>query len=113
MGAARGLSHRPLLGDASLAGSDGSVVGTDEAKRFVKTFVGNFLSCKRCKAQFMTDLDNCEYGFCTMKDTRDLPLWLWRVHNAISLRVAKRHHADVDRRWPMYEDCPTCWRKEL
>jgi len=113
--AARGISGRTLLGDASLAadGSADDLVGIQQAVDFVKTFVTGFLSCHQCKVNFLRDFDHCKFGRCEIQDFRDLPLWLWRLHNAISLRVAQHSHAFVDRRWPMYEDCPTCWRKTL
>jgi len=113
--AARGLSGRTLLGDESLAadGSADDLVGINEAMDFVKSFVGAFLSCGPCKTQFLQDFDNCEYGRCSVTEFRSLPLWLWRAHNAVSVRVAARHGADTDRRWPMYEDCPTCWREAV
>lgn len=110
--AARGISGQMLLGDKSFP-PDGALVTIPEAVNFVRLFVENFLTCKKCKENFLRDFDSCEYGRCQIKDFRDLTLWLWRAHNAVSLRVAMRHHALVDRRWPMYEDCPTCWRKEL
>lgn len=113
--AARGISGRYLLGDGSVAadGNAEDLVGISETIDFVRTFVGAFLSCHHCKEHFLRDFDNCEYGRCKVSEYRGLPLWLWRVHNAISLRVARRHNAMVDRRWPMYEDCPTCWRESL
>merc|ERR1719162_1582382 len=44
------------------------------------------------------------------KDWGSMVLWLWRVHQGVSLRTAARDNAPVDRRWPSYEDCPGCWK---
>lgn len=113
--ASRGLSSRPLFSDeGSLVGKNpDSFVKIEEALRFVRDYVEAFLSCAECKKQFLDDYDSCRYGQCDIKNYRDLPLWLWRVHNAVSMRVALQHSSGVDRRWPMYPDCPKCWKDEL
>eukprot|EP00419_Tripos_fusus_P028944 CAMPEP_0172727542 /NCGR_PEP_ID=MMETSP1074-20121228/91737_1 /TAXON_ID=2916 /ORGANISM="Ceratium fusus, Strain PA161109" /LENGTH=486 /DNA_ID=CAMNT_0013554705 /DNA_START=20 /DNA_END=1480 /DNA_ORIENTATION=+ len=114
--AARGISGRMLLGDGSIGGDTDAgkdLVGIGEAIEFVKQFVEAFLPCKRCKDHFIQDFNSCSYGRCEVEDYRGLTLWFWRVHNAVSLRVANRHGNKVDRRWPMYADCPTCWRESL
>mmetsp|Transcript_23406 Transcript_23406/g.54265 ORF Transcript_23406/g.54265 Transcript_23406/m.54265 type:complete len:609 (+) Transcript_23406:1-1827(+) len=121
--AARGFSGRTLLGDGSILshGSEGGNVmpfqdleiGVREAQAFVRTFVDNFLNCKQCRAKFIWDFDHCSYDRCDYKDWKSLPLWLWRVHNAVNLHVAAHSKSPVDRRWPMYQDCPACWRQDL
>jgi len=112
--ASRGLSGRPLFSDDGLTGKDlQSFVTIDEAVNFVREYVEAFLSCAPCKQQFLEDFDSCQYGNCQIQDHRELPLWLWRVHNSVSLRVALQHKSGVDRRWPMYLDCPKCWKDEL
>ncbi|CAE7588586.1 QSOX1, partial [Symbiodinium pilosum] len=121
--AARGFSGRTLLGDGSILshGSEGGMalrfqdpeIGVREAQAFVRTFVDNFLSCKLCRERFIWDYDQCNYGRCDFKDWQSLPLWLWRVHNAVNLHVAAHTGSPVDRRWPEYQDCPRCWRQEL
>jgi hypothetical protein len=80
---------------------------------FVRAVVDGFLNCGPCKRKFLSDYDSCAYGRCNIQDYRSLPLWLWRVHNAINLHVASEQGAGVDRRWPMYEDCPACWKEDL
>lgn len=112
--ASRGLSGRPLFSDDGLVGKDlQSFVTIDEAVNFVREYVEAFLSCAPCKQQFLDDFDRCQYGNCQIQDHRELPLWLWRVHNSVSLRVALQHKSGIDRRWPMYLDCPKCWKDEL
>ncbi|CAE6943011.1 ABC1K3 [Symbiodinium sp. KB8] len=121
--AARGFSGRTLLGDGSILshGSEGGMalryqdpeIGVREAQAFVRTFVDNFLNCKQCRERFIWDYDQCNYGRCDYKDWQSLPLWLWRVHNAVSLHVASHRDTPVDRRWPEYQDCPRCWREDL
>ncbi|CAK9108514.1 unnamed protein product [Durusdinium trenchii] len=121
--AARGFSKRSLMSDGSVLsnGVRGGIalplqspeIGIREAQAFVRTFVDNFLTCKECRQRFLWDYDQCNYGRCRFQDWRDLPLWLWRVHNAVNLHVAGKHESSPDRRWPMYQDCPSCWREDL
>jgi len=120
--AVRGHSGRSLLGDGSIlsSGDGGKVLalqdpkaGIHDAQAFVRLMIENFLNCRGCQKRFLFDFDNCLYRRCEVTDWRSLPLWLWRVHNAISLHVASARHATVDRRWPMYEDCPSCWKRDL
>lgn len=115
--AARGVSGRPLLQDGSVHRKDSvhEFPDTSDCMHFVRQFVDAFLNCNACRSHFLEDFDSCEYGRCEIKpgDWRALVLWLWRAHNAVSLRVAVRQRAPVDRRWPMYEDCPACWQTDL
>lgn len=118
--AARGVTGRPLFKDEAFTGkfADGgmeqiAVPSIHSSIGFVRRFVKTFLNCRTCKVDFLEDYDLCEYGRCKVQDHRQLTLWLWRMHNAISMDVAHRYHAQVDRRWPMYEDCPSCWRRDL
>jgi len=115
--AVRGVSGRPLMGDGSILGTADldDFPSVNQCMDFVKIFVRAFLDCGPCKKNFIEDYNACEFNRCNVKDNdwRGLALWLWRAHNAISMRVAMRHHAEVDRRWPMYEDCPACWRRDL
>jgi len=108
---ARGLSGAALASDSE----EKHIVSTDEAINFVRDFVTVFLSCTTCRQHFLNDFDACAFGRCTVgsHDWRALSLWLWRVHNAVSLRVASRHSSHVDRRWPMYQDCTVCWRESV
>lgn len=121
--AARGFSGRTLLQDGTVQSSgQGDEVllqrqtpeeGIQEAQSFVRAMVETFLSCRKCRDRFLTDYDNCRYGRCHFESWRSLPLWMWRVHNAINLHVAAQQNSPVDRRWPMYEECPSCWRSGL
>jgi len=114
--AARGLTGSALRGDQQLAMKavgQNRLAEIDEAVDFVKKYVSAFQACGPCRVQFLSAFEKCGYGRCEISDFRGLPLWLWRVHNAVSLRASLRHNLTVDRRWPMYEDCPRCWRQSL
>lgn len=111
--AARGLSGH-LINDASVGDKVPSLTrpAPQETMDFVRDLVLGFLTCRRCKHHFLAEFDHCAYGRCNVGyDFMALPLWLWRTHNAISLRVGARHQLALDRRWPTYDSCPECWRQ--
>merc|ERR1712192_9016 len=96
----------------------------EETMHFIRDAVDNFLTCTACREHFLEAYDSCRYGRCevltarTEKDrVRRMVLWIWRVHNAVSMRVVTENHqrnpTTVDRRWPPYRDCPGCWRREV
>eukprot|EP00435_Cladocopium_sp_Y103_P023924 s884_g5.t2 len=88
-----------------------------EAMSFYREAVDHFLFCDFCRDHFLRAYDGCEFGRCEVlslehDQAKRLVLWLWRMHNAVSLRVLREHppHGKaIDRRWPTYRDCPGCW----
>ncbi|CAE8617435.1 unnamed protein product [Polarella glacialis] len=96
-----------------------------EAMAFIRDVVDNFLTCSDCRKHFLAAYDTCLYGRCDVlaapdekSKARAMVLWLWRTHNAVSMRVLATHPSHegssaVDRRWPAYRDCPGCWRPEI
>lgn len=96
-----------------------------EAMSFFRLAISEFFTCEGCRQHFLEAFDRCYYGSCLVLEAADAQLqarqmvwWLWRTHNAVSLRVLKEHppaegQAVVDRRWPAYRDCPGCWRAEV
>jgi hypothetical protein len=100
-----------------------TVVTAAEAVPEYRFMVDNFLSCTVCKQHFLLSYDGCLFGRCDVLgaanptpdlQSKALVLWLWRLHNAVSTRVLKEQPAlsqggSVDRRFPAYRDCPSCW----
>lgn len=126
--AARAMMRRPLFGEPVSESTSDPLITPKEAMQFTAEFVEAFLSCRQCKRNFIQSFHRCEYLRCmvvqdgwpaSMADfERDasyqrLNLWLWRVHNAVSLQVARERGAGIDRRWPMYLDCQKCWKASL
>jgi len=114
--ATRGITGRDLNNDQAMAqqpGGDDMKLSIISAVDFVRTYITVFQTCHHCTVQFNAEFTECAYGRCKIMDYRSLPLWLWRAHNAISLRASMRFNLTVDRRWPMYEDCPRCWQQHI
>jgi len=116
--AARGITGKDLHNDQAMAvaqqpGPGSMALSIKSALDFVRTYVAVFQSCHDCTLHFNQAFEECAYGNCQIADYRSLPLWLWRAHNAISLEASMRFNLNVDRRWPMYEDCPRCWQQSV
>jgi len=114
--ATRGITGKDLNNDQAMAqqpGADGMMLSIKSATDFVKAYIGVFQTCDHCTAHFNQEFKECAYDRCKIAEYRSLPLWLWRTHNAISLRASMRFNLTVDRRWPMYEDCPRCWKQHV
>ena len=92
-----------------------------EAMNFFRDAVENFLFCDFCRAHFLRAYDGCESGRCEVLSSdqdqgKRMVLWLWRMHNSVSMRVLREHPPTgkaVDRRWPTYRDCPGCWKESV
>jgi hypothetical protein len=74
--------------------------------RFVRDTVADFFDCADCKANF---LESYRSGANNRPaedsvDRDSLALWLWRVHNSVTARVARKDIKEVA--WP--PDCEDC-----
>eukprot|EP00434_Breviolum_minutum_P026666 symbB.v1.2.023569.t1/scaffold2166.1/size87221/2 len=74
-------------------------------------FLDQYFKCHYCRKHFLRQYEEASYGRDeAMKSYKDLVLYLWRFHSAVSLRVSALHSCeDSDRRWPPTSLCPTCW----
>lgn len=98
-------------------------IAVSEALPKFRFMVTNFLDCEDCRQHFVKSYDACLFGRCEVlagddEETRAkaLVMWLWRTHNAVSVRVIGQHPphgAAVDRRYPAYKACPGCWNVDV
>jgi hypothetical protein len=71
-----------------------------EVMDFTRFVVDNFFQCEECHREFLTMFDNKEHDRPVVHVTRDkVAMWLWRVHNAVTARLAK-DKPNVDPVWP-------------
>lgn len=87
---------------------------TVEVMTHIRWFVKEFLACADCKRHFLESYDNYEFARPhdpQPQDWKAVVLWLWRVHEGVSLRTAADADVAEDRRWPPYDDCPACWKR--
>jgi hypothetical protein len=98
----------------------------------IKDFVQSFFGCAVCRDNFVTAYNQCAFEVCqrltsdvipaTISDARELPLWLWEMHNAVNTRLVQEDSFENEWRnasqieldlavFPNPRMCPQC-RKE-
>jgi len=97
-------------------------VKVSEALAKYRFMVDEFMDCQVCREHFLKSYDECLFGRCSVGESDDKPkalvLWLWRLHNAVSMRVIreamiKPEGGPIDRRWPAFKECPGCWKVKV
>lgn len=102
-----------------------------EVANALRDFIEHFFQCEECRMHFLTEYDACGHDLCnrlvddsdksTMKDWKELPLWLYETHNAVNARLRKErleNNEDEDTvsewevQWPPVSQCPNCWLSE-
>lgn len=88
-----------------------SSISPGAALQRVRGFVEFFFGCESCAAHFLEVFDGCQFGRCDLDsaDGQGAALWLWRVHNAVTTRVAGERGAPAPEPWPVMADCAPCW----
>mmetsp|Transcript_59593 Transcript_59593/g.192899 ORF Transcript_59593/g.192899 Transcript_59593/m.192899 type:complete len:254 (+) Transcript_59593:900-1661(+) len=102
------LFHVVLVG-ATDEHRGGPLVG--EALPRIRGFVSHFFGCKECVQHWLHMYDSCQLGRCDLapEDGRGAALWLWQVHNNVTLRVAAEQQRPIPEPWPSRSLCPGCW----
>lgn len=82
-----------------------------EPLSIVNTFVRRFFGCEDCVKHFTTTYDSCDFDRCKAgrMDQKNSSLWLWKVHNAVTQRVARERDLPDPEKWPSAKACPSCW----
>jgi thiol-disulfide isomerase/thioredoxin len=112
-----------------------------EAADTIRNFLQHFFTCRPCRENFIENYDDCENNrrcdrlafkddldAIAPSDWKELPLWLWEVHNEVSVRlVHERAKKDFDMKgvrklvmpkdevkviWPNVETCILCFNED-
>jgi Erv1 / Alr family len=105
-----------------------SLIPINHAADTLHDYIANFFACDVCRKNFMTEYDACAHERCTRlasshaKDWKQLPLWLWEMHNSVNVRLVKEQaerdgkleteEDEIRVQWPSRLDCPQCWGKD-
>jgi len=111
------LSIAPLarLGRAEEAGGEevggNSDAGNGAAFDAMIAFLRRYFTCNSCRKHFLQQVDAGMYNLAGARvgGPRELALWWWRLHTAVSASVAKEGKCKADRRWPAADVCTFCW----
>ncbi|KJP87403.1 hypothetical protein AK88_02960 [Plasmodium fragile] len=49
-------------------------------------YTKSYLNCESCIKHFVTAQESCYYGFCNIHSAESFVIFLWRIHNAVTLR---------------------------
>lgn len=105
-------------------------IATEDAADAIRDYIEYFFMCNECRKNFLTMYDACQFQRCerlssdvsddAMGSWKQLPLWLWEVHNDVNVRLLTEERKDKGlseatleevqmARWPSNRDCPSCW----
>ena len=96
-----------LLFHTTLANSDRHSAA--HALRTIRLWVRGFFGCAECARHFSAYYDAHDGGL--QEGHIEASLWLWRAHNAVSLRLRADDEdaAPYKRLWPSNESCKECY----
>eukprot|EP00927_Polykrikos_kofoidii_P082034 TRINITY_DN8038_c0_g1_i1.p1 TRINITY_DN8038_c0_g1~~TRINITY_DN8038_c0_g1_i1.p1 ORF type:complete len:876 (+),score=168.19 TRINITY_DN8038_c0_g1_i1:30-2630(+) len=82
----------------------------------ITPFLRRYFTCRSCRAHFVEAVEAGSHGLVDAKTAagrgdaaRALALWWWRLHSAVSVRLARDGKCKADRRWPPADICIDCW----
>ena len=95
----------------------------------LRDFVLHFFGCMECSSHFVHMYDSCQNDLChrllPSSDTREVPLWLWEIHNIVNVRLARERleretggaiaaieSTNQESLWPSIIECPSCRKLE-
>jgi len=94
------------LVEAGMLDDDTPTFTPMSASGVIRGYIHNFFGCKVCRDHFIAKFDDCSYRRCIRladasdddidaDDWKELALWLWEVHNDVSVRVASEKATNV------------------
>jgi hypothetical protein len=107
--------------------SESAVFTAEATADTLHDYITEFFACEVCRRHFVTDFDACKHDRCDrlgssttdLEEWKQLPLWLWEVHNDVRVRLlhekAERENRmaskadEIAALWPSRDDCPACW----
>lgn len=90
----------------------GTAMTAGETSKRIMAFIKNYFGCSECREHAYRQWKKKAYGRVELVHApKTMPIWFWRLHNAVSVRVATAGDCFADRRWPPIDVCPTCWTK--
>ena len=114
----------------NIAGDNNFFYQPLEVGEILRNYIDHFFGCEVCRINFLQDYENCGFNRCerlttdsaSLEDWKELPLWLFEVHNGVNSRLMKER-AERDNRepihqelsaveWPARKDCPLCWHAD-
>ena len=91
------------LVESEMVGTSTQIFSPIDAADTIREYIGHFFTCSECRDHFVKTYDDCdknrrcarlteETEFASDSDWKELALWLWEVHNDVSVRLLKERH---------------------
>ncbi|SBS88882.1 conserved Plasmodium protein, unknown function [Plasmodium ovale curtisi] len=52
----------------------------------ITNYTKNYLNCENCIQHFLDAQKSCSHGFCNIHSAESVVIFLWRIHNSVTLR---------------------------
>jgi hypothetical protein len=86
--------------ESGMLGETALVFSPIAAADAIRDYIEEFFNCAVCKKNFIETYDNCDNNRrcdrltedteeASIADWKELPLWLWEVHNEVSVRIVQ------------------------
>jgi hypothetical protein len=96
--------------DAEMVGQSTRTFSPIAAADTIRDYIANFFGCEECKVNFVENYDQCSNNrrcdrlasdaeLSSVADWKELALWLWEVHNEISVRVVTERAEKKQKRY--------------
>jgi len=129
------------LKESGMLGEEARIFSPIQAADTIREYIGEFLICSICRQNFVKNYDDCrnnrrcdrlseEVEMASIADWKELPVWLWEVHNEVSIRVIQEQKERQSTRvrlfsdkqnpilpqiavvWPSMETCFLCYNED-
>jgi Erv1 / Alr family len=132
--------------DAEVVDFSTRVFSPADAADTIREYIAHFFGCNECRDHFISQYDQCSFRRCdrltddanasTPEDWKQVSLWLWEVHNDVSVRVANqkatrsakkaqmspfrkvsvtplvvKKEDEIQSLWPTIEECLGCFEE--
>ena len=141
IGVAEHKGGRNLI-DANVVESSTRVFSPADVADTIREYIYYFFGCKECRDNFISEYDQCSFRRCdrlsddakaaNSDDWKQVALWIWEVHNSVSVRVANekvtrsakklqmspfrtnsvpviKKNDEIQSLWPTLETCLSCF----
>ncbi|MGK3752950.1 MAG: thiol-disulfide isomerase/thioredoxin [Bacillariaceae sp.] len=120
--------------DSGMMTPETEVFSPSGAADTIRNYIDKFFTCRPCREHFVKMYDDCSNGRCDRltnhvgskkpADWKELSLWLWEVHNEVSVRLVRERASktftngvnnipsirdEVSAIWPNVDNCILCF----
>lgn len=126
--------------ESGMISVDANVFSPIDAADAIRDYIEEFFNCATCKRNFVQTYDDCDNNRrcdrltekiedASIADWKELPIWMWEVHNEVSIRLQKERAGRAANRgistlrrssekseiaviWPNIDECFLCFNND-